>query len=77
MLISGSSISYNLSAFAGCKGQTERWPILKKLFESENFRINVTEDANTVELCGGLKVGYHSSPEIRSFKILKNTAAKI
>lgn len=42
-------------ATIGCKGQTERWPILKKLFESENFRINVTEDANTVELCGGLK----------------------
>jgi glycerol-3-phosphate dehydrogenase (NAD+) len=28
---------------------------LKKLFHTDNFRINVVEDANTVELCGALK----------------------
>lgn len=31
----------------------EMW---KKLFDTENFRISVVEDANTVELCGALKV---------------------
>lgn len=42
-------------ATLGCKDQKEKWPMLKKLFESDNFRINLTEDSNTVELCGGLK----------------------
>ncbi|MDD9140115.1 MAG: glycerol-3-phosphate dehydrogenase (NAD(+)) [Candidatus Cardinium sp.] len=28
---------------------------LKKLFQTDNFRINVVEDAETVELCGALK----------------------
>jgi len=30
-------------------------PALKKLFHSDNFRINVVKDAHTVELCGALK----------------------
>ncbi|VDM91867.1 unnamed protein product, partial [Onchocerca ochengi] len=42
-------------ATIGYKGRKEMWPILKKLFESESFRVNLTEDSNTVELCGGLK----------------------
>ncbi|EFO27767.1 glycerol-3-phosphate dehydrogenase [Loa loa] len=42
-------------ATIGYKGQKEKWPILKKLFESDNFRVNLTKDSNTVELCGGLK----------------------
>ncbi|EJW87568.1 glycerol-3-phosphate dehydrogenase [Wuchereria bancrofti] len=33
----------------------KKWPVLKKSFESDNFRINLTKDSNTVELCGGLK----------------------
>lgn len=31
--------------------------ILKKLFHTDYFRINVVRDAHTVELCGALKVG--------------------
>lgn len=42
-------------ATIGCNGQNEKWPILKKLFESDNFHVNLTNDSNTVELCGGLK----------------------
>ncbi|OZC08085.1 glycerol-3-phosphate dehydrogenase [NAD(P)+ ] [Onchocerca flexuosa] len=42
-------------ATIGYKGRKEMWPILKKLFETDNFRINLTEDSYTVELCGGLK----------------------
>jgi glycerol-3-phosphate dehydrogenase len=30
--------------------------MLKKLFHTDNFRINVVKDAHTVELCGALKV---------------------
>jgi len=30
-------------------------PVLKKLFETENFRITTVDDADTVELCGALK----------------------
>lgn len=29
---------------------------LKKLFHTDNFRINIVEDSHTVELCGALKV---------------------
>uniref|UniRef100_A0A0N4Z230 Glycerol-3-phosphate dehydrogenase [NAD(+)] n=1 Tax=Parastrongyloides trichosuri TaxID=131310 RepID=A0A0N4Z230_PARTI len=29
--------------------------ILKKLFHTDNFRVNIVKDANTVELCGALK----------------------
>uniref|UniRef100_A0A1I8E9Q5 Glycerol-3-phosphate dehydrogenase [NAD(+)] n=1 Tax=Wuchereria bancrofti TaxID=6293 RepID=A0A1I8E9Q5_WUCBA len=43
-------------ATIGCKDQKDRWSILQKLFDSDNFKIALTEDANTVELCGGLKV---------------------
>uniref|UniRef100_A0A0R3RIE3 Glycerol-3-phosphate dehydrogenase [NAD(+)] n=1 Tax=Elaeophora elaphi TaxID=1147741 RepID=A0A0R3RIE3_9BILA len=42
-------------ATIGCKGQEEKWPMLKKLFENDNFRINLTKDSSTVELCGVLK----------------------
>uniref|UniRef100_A0A1I9G4G9 Glycerol-3-phosphate dehydrogenase [NAD(+)] n=2 Tax=Brugia TaxID=6278 RepID=A0A1I9G4G9_BRUMA len=42
-------------ATIGCKDQKDRWSILQKLFDSDNFKIALTEDANTVELCGGLK----------------------
>ncbi|VDK82496.1 unnamed protein product [Litomosoides sigmodontis] len=38
-------------ATIGCEEQGEKWPMLKKLFENDNL----TEDSNTVELCGGLK----------------------
>ncbi|KAK6014791.1 NAD-dependent glycerol-3-phosphate dehydrogenase [NAD(P)+ ] protein [Ostertagia ostertagi] len=39
----------------GCKKKAEHGDILKKLFNRDNFRINVVEDAHTVELCGALK----------------------
>ncbi|MFH4980610.1 hypothetical protein AB6A40_007319 [Gnathostoma spinigerum] len=42
-------------ATIGCKGSAETRSMLKKLFQTENFRINVVRDAHTVELCGALK----------------------
>lgn len=34
----------------------EHGPILKDLFHTDYFKINVVSDADTVELCGSLKV---------------------
>jgi glycerol-3-phosphate dehydrogenase (NAD+) len=34
--------------------------VLKKLFHTSYFRINVVGDAHTVELCGALKVNLYS-----------------
>ncbi|CAJ0931326.1 unnamed protein product, partial [Mesorhabditis belari] len=42
-------------ATIGCKQRKDQGPILKKLFHTPHFRINVVEDAHTVELCGALK----------------------
>ncbi|CAB3403042.1 unnamed protein product [Caenorhabditis bovis] len=42
-------------ATIGSKRKAQDGPLLKKLFHTENFRINVVEDAHTVELCGALK----------------------
>jgi len=42
---------------AGCKDAVMA-PVLKKLFETPYFRITVVPDAETVELCGALKVHY-------------------
>ncbi|XGW16086.1 hypothetical protein V3C99_001494 [Haemonchus contortus] len=42
-------------ATIGCKKKAQYGALLKKLFNSDNFRINVVEDAHTVELCGALK----------------------
>lgn len=39
----------------GCRTE-EHGPILKELFHTEYFKINVVKDADTVELCGSLKV---------------------
>ena len=39
----------------GCKDES-MGPVLKKLFETPYFRITVVPDAETVELCGALKV---------------------
>lgn len=39
----------------GCK-DVKQGEILKKLFNTENFMITVVSDANTVEICGALKV---------------------
>jgi len=39
----------------GCKDETMGL-VLKKLFETPYFRITVVPDAETVELCGALKV---------------------
>lgn len=35
----------------------EEGAILKTLFHTDNFRINVVQDIEAVELCGALKVG--------------------
>ncbi|VDP08295.1 unnamed protein product [Heligmosomoides polygyrus] len=42
-------------ATIGCKKKAQYGAILKRLFNGDNFRINVVEDAHTVELCGALK----------------------
>uniref|UniRef100_A0A915BJC6 Glycerol-3-phosphate dehydrogenase [NAD(+)] n=1 Tax=Parascaris univalens TaxID=6257 RepID=A0A915BJC6_PARUN len=42
-------------ATIGYGGSAETRALLKKLFQTENFRINVVKDAHTVELCGALK----------------------
>ncbi|KHN82670.1 putative glycerol-3-phosphate dehydrogenase 2 [Toxocara canis] len=42
-------------ATIGYQGSAETRALLKKLFQTENFRINVVKDAHTVELCGALK----------------------
>ncbi|KAK0419731.1 hypothetical protein QR680_014295 [Steinernema hermaphroditum] len=42
-------------ATIGTKKIKENGALLKKLFHTENFRINVVEDSHTVELCGALK----------------------
>lgn len=39
----------------GCRME-EHGPILKDLFHTDYFKINVVSDADTVELCGSLKV---------------------
>ncbi|VDP17118.1 unnamed protein product [Onchocerca flexuosa] len=57
-------------ATIGCKDQKDRWSILKKLFDTDNFKIALTEDANTVELCGGLK-----NYIIILFRLLQNIVA--
>ncbi|XP_015772268.1 PREDICTED: glycerol-3-phosphate dehydrogenase [NAD(+)], cytoplasmic-like isoform X2 [Acropora digitifera] len=41
-------------ATIGCRTE-EHGPILKELFHTEYFKINVVKDADTVELCGSLK----------------------
>lgn len=55
-----SSFFFNLiySLFliqTGCRME-EHGPILKDLFHTDYFKINVVSDADTVELCGSLKV---------------------
>ena len=39
----------------GCRTE-EHGPILKELFHTDYFKVNVVSDADTVELCGSLKV---------------------
>lgn len=42
-------------ATIGTNKQSEYGSVLKNLFHTDNFRINVVQDAHTVELCGALK----------------------
>ncbi|KAK6744948.1 hypothetical protein RB195_011579 [Necator americanus] len=42
-------------ATIGCKKKAENGIMLKRLFNRDNFRVNVVEDSHTVELCGALK----------------------
>ncbi|KAJ1360970.1 putative glycerol-3-phosphate dehydrogenase 2 [Parelaphostrongylus tenuis] len=46
---------YFCEATIGCEKIAQNGAMLKRLFNSDNFRINVVEDAHTVELCGALK----------------------
>lgn len=41
--------------FIGCK-DTVMAPILKDLIETDNFKVSVVSDVDTVEVCGALKV---------------------
>ena len=43
------------ACLTGCKDESMSL-VLKKLFETPYFRITVVPDAETVELCGALKV---------------------
>ena len=38
----------------------EHGAVLKDLFHTEYFKVNVVKDADTVELCGSLKVSFGS-----------------
>ena len=40
----------------------EHGAVLKDLFHTEYFKVNVVKDADTVELCGSLKVSFGSKP---------------
>lgn len=44
-----------LYSSSGCRTD-EHGPILKELFHTDYFKVNVVKDADTVELCGSLKV---------------------
>ncbi len=43
-------------ATIGCTDVKGYASVFKNLFQTDSFRINVLQDANTVELCGALKV---------------------
>ena len=44
---------------SGCRVE-EHGAVLKDLFHTEYFKVNVVKDADTVELCGSLKVSFGS-----------------
>lgn len=50
-----------LFACLGCLESNEISEKLRKLFETDNFKISVVHDPKTVEVCGALKVVYFSS----------------
>lgn len=59
-VLMGANLAREVAAGNFCEatiGTTDlKWgKILKKLFHSPNFRVNVVQDAHTVELCGALK----------------------
>ncbi len=39
----------------GCKDK-DLAPLLKDLIETDNFKVTVVDDVDTVEVCGALKV---------------------
>lgn len=41
---------------SGCKN-TQHGQMLKELMQTPNFRVTVVQEADTVEICGALKVG--------------------
>lgn len=41
---------------SGCKN-TQHGQTLKELMQTPNFRVTVVQEADTVEICGALKVG--------------------
>ncbi|KJH50272.1 glycerol-3-phosphate dehydrogenase [NAD(P)+ ] [Dictyocaulus viviparus] len=60
-VLMGANLAYEVAnddfceATIGCKKMAIHGSLFKKLFNTDNFRVNVVEDAHTVELCGALK----------------------
>jgi len=59
-VLMGANLAPEVAADQFCEAtigarQATQGAMLKKLFHTDNFRINVVKDANTVELCGALK----------------------
>jgi len=51
-----SSCPFSLIISLGCKN-AQYGQILKELMQTPNFRVTVVQEADTVEICGALKVG--------------------
>ena len=45
----------SILCLSGCRTD-EHGPVLKDLFHTSFFKVNVVKDADTVELCGAMKV---------------------
>lgn len=50
-----SILTYICSYVKGCKDRVLA-PMLKDLIETDNFKVSVVDDVDTVEICGALKV---------------------
>ena len=45
----------------------EHGAVLKDLFHTEYFKVNVVKDADTVELCGSLKVSFGTCSKFQKY----------
>lgn len=51
---------------SGCRVE-EHGAVLKDLFHTEYFKVNVVKDADTVELCGSLKVSFGTCSKFQKY----------